>query len=120
MSIEEAYKIKKYLEEYETFAALPDKLIKIHREGDHDKLLNIACELATELKNICESKIYQIRVLTQDIMENSGTGILACKRTDRNVCPTTTFCVNTNTNRERSITIKMHRTPKGGRSFVPV
>jgi hypothetical protein len=61
MSINEAHTVKQWLEEYETFKTLPDKIIRLHRDGDHDKVCNIACELATELEHLWESKIYQIK-----------------------------------------------------------
>lgn len=57
MTLKEAEEIEYILKSIKTFKGLPDRIIKLHKEGKHDEVVRIGCEISSELCRHFEEKL---------------------------------------------------------------
>lgn len=57
MTIEEGNKVKHIVDSIKLCTDTKARLIKLHKEGDHEKVTNIALEMADELRRKYESDL---------------------------------------------------------------
>lgn len=57
MSIEEAEDVGFILRSIKLCEGIPDRLVKLHKEGKHEEVVRIACELSSEMKRMYEHQL---------------------------------------------------------------